>query len=214
MSAAESRRSPRLILMECRMSILQMHRTSLCALLALGIVGCSNPLPVGPGRVDINLDQVEVLLADQASLFPGSSTRSGSPSRREALELVISSRTELLEYFAEWNRQVQVRCSVEGNLNGRSYADVAVFPVTKKPALSKSYQYTIYAFIDLKAEDTQYVSGRPAATFDLRTERFESLKCHLLGVTKAPGLFPRSNEIVVSENTFRTLLRQADVDRF
>ena len=186
-----------------------MHRVSLPALLALGIAGCSNPLPVGPGRVEIDLDQAKVLRVDQATLFPGSPTRSGSPKRREALELVISSPRELLGYFAKWNRQVQVRCSVEGNLNGRSYAGFATHPVLKRSGPSRPYEYTIYAFIDLKAEDTEYVRGRPAPTFDLRTEGFESLKCHFLGVTKAPVLFPRSNEVVVSASTFRTLLRQS-----
>lgn len=189
-----------------------MHRVSLPALLAIGIVGCSNPLPFGPGRVAINMDQVKVLLVDRATLFPGSTTRAGSPNRREALELVISSQTELLGYFAEWNRHVQFRCSVAGNLNGRSYAGFASDPVLKRPGPSKPYQYTIYAFIDLKAEDNQYVEGRSATTFDLRTEKFESLKCHFLGVTKAPGLFPRSNDVIVSESSFRTLLRQSDID--
>jgi len=187
-----------------------MRSVSLLTLLAVGIVGCSNPLPFGPGRVAINLDQAKVLLVDRATLFPESPARSGSPKQREALELVISSRTELLEYFAEWDRYVQVRCSVEGNLNGRSYTGFASEPILKKTGPSKPYQYTIYAFIDLKAEDTEYVAGRPATTFDLRTERFESLDCHLLGVTKAPVLFPRSNNVVVSGASFRTLLRQSN----
>lgn len=194
------------------MCVPRLHRMLLPALLALGITACSNPLPFGPGRVAINLDQVRVRLVDHAVLFPESLTRSGSPNRREALELVISSRTELLGYFAEWDRQVQVRCSVEGNLNGRSYKVVAPAPVLKKPGSLKPYQYTIYAFVDLKAKDTEYVEGRPATTFDLRTDRFESLQCHFLGVIKAPGLFPRSNDVVVSESSFRTLLRQAETD--
>jgi hypothetical protein len=187
-----------------------MHRVSLPALLALGIVGCSNPLPFGPGRVAINLDEAKVLLVDRATLFPGSPASADSPKQRESLELVISSRTELLEYFAKWDRHVQVRCSVEGNLNGRSYKGFAFKPVLKRPGPSKSYQYTIYAFIDLQADDIEYVAGRPATTFDLRTERFESLKCHLLGVTKAPVLFPRSNDIVVPGSSFRMLLRQSN----
>lgn len=189
-----------------------MNRFSLAALLALGFAGCSNPLPVGPGRVDISLDRVTVVLVDDATLFPGFPTRSGSPEQREALELDISSQTELVEYFAEWNRQVQIRCSVDGNLNGRSYTGVARHLAMKRPGELKPFKYTVYAFIDLKALDTHYVSGQPATTLDLKTERFESLKCHFLGVTKAPVLLPRSNDVVVFESTFRTQFRKSGID--
>jgi hypothetical protein len=181
------------------------HRVLLFSLSAMGIAGCSNPLPVGPGRVDINLQQVKVLLVDHAKLFPGAPQRSGLSDPRAALELTISSPTELLRYFAEWDRQVQVRCSVDGNLNGKSYLGVTTKPVLKTPGPSKQYEYTVYAFIDLKADDSEYKAGRPATTLDLRTESFEALKCHFLGVTMAPVLFPRSNDVVVSEHTFRTL---------
>ncbi len=190
------------------MRISQIHRVLLLFSLAVGVVGCSNPLPVGPGRVEINLEQVKVLLVDHAKLFPGVTQPSGLSNPKAALELVISSRTELLRYFAEWNRQVQVRCAVEGNLNGKSYLGFATQPILKTPGPSKQYEYTVYAFIDLKADDAQYEAGRPATTLDLRTESFKVLKCHFLGVTKAPVLFPRSNDVVVSEKTLRTLLRQ------
>jgi len=194
------------------MRISHSYRAPLFAFLTFGIVGCSNPLPFGPGRVDITLEQVKVLLVDHATLFPESPKRSGSPDRREALELIISSRTELLGYFAEQNRQIQVRCSVEGNSNGRSYTGFATHAALKTPGSSKPYKYAIYAFIDLKAEDAHYVNGRPATVLDLRTEGFVSLNCYFLGVTKAPVMFPRSNEVVISGSTFRTLLRQSGIE--
>jgi hypothetical protein len=187
-----------------------MIRIALIALLALGIVGCSNPFPVGPGRVAIKLDQVKLSSIDPATLRTRAPARAATADRREALELTISSRTELLRYFAGWNRQVQVRCAVEGNENGKRYEDFPLHPIPKTNSASTSYQYTIYAFIDLKAHDIEYKNGRPATTLDLKTERFETLRCHLLGVTMAPVLFPRSNDVVVSGSTFRTLLQSAE----
>jgi hypothetical protein len=183
------------------------------------MAACSNPLPFGPGRVAINLDRAEVLDVDHATLFPGSPKDPAAPERREALRLVISSQTELLTYFEEWDRQVQVRCAVDGNLNRKSYSGFAIGPLPEGQGTSigsnatvhKPYRYTVYAFIDLKADDVQYEGGKPASTLNLKTETFGSLKCHLLGVTKAPVLFPRSNDVVLPASTFRTLLRQGNV---
>jgi len=196
-----------------------MLRSALLTLLSLAIAACSNPLSFGPGRIVINLDQAKVLAVDHAVLFPEFPRDSATPERREVLQLVISSRIELLKYFADWGRQVQVRCAVEGNSNRRTYSGFALgprpeahaAPTDKDSALRKPYRYTIYAFIDLKADDEKYVSGRPATTLDLKTETFESLRCHLLGVTEAPVLFPRSNDVVVPASTFRSLLRQGNV---
>lgn len=194
------------------MRISQSYRNLVLAFLFLGVAGCSNPFPVGPGRVEIDLVQAKVLRVDHATLFSGRPQYSGSSKPRAALELVVSSQAELLRYFAEWNRQIQVRCSVEGNQNGRSYVGFATHAVLKTPGPSKQYRYTIYAFTDLKADDSRYEGGRPASTLDLRTESFEALKCHFLGVAKAPVLFPRSNDVVVSRDAFQTLLRQSGID--
>ena len=198
--------------MKDNVRISQIHRVVVFALLCVGIAACSNPLPFGPGRVDIKLERAQVLLVDEATLFPGDGRRSGPSNSRAVLEIVVSSRTELLRYFARWDRYVQVRCSVEGNINGRSYTGFSSKTVLKTLRPSKQYEYVVYTFIDLKAEDAQYEAGRPATTLDLRTASFEALKCHFVGVTKAPVLFPRSNDVVVSGGTFHTLLRQSRVD--
>lgn len=188
-----------------------MVRIAFLALLAPAIVGCSNPLPFGPGRVAISLDQAKVLVVDHATLFPNSPKGPKVPDQHEALQLVISSETELLGYFAEWNRQVRVRCAVEGNANGKSYSGAALGPVPEVRQPSKPYRYIIYSFIGLKANDVQYERGSPATTLNLRTDAFETLRCHFVGVTKAPVLFPRSNDVVVPASTFRTLLRQENI---
>jgi hypothetical protein len=194
-------------------------RCTLLVLLSVAIAACSNPLPFGPGRVEIKLDQAAVLAVEHSTLFPDSSRDPAAPARREVLRLVISSKTELLSYFKERDRQVQVRCAVDGNRSGKSYSGFALGPVPERrlhlnstnAALQPPYRYTIYAFIDLKAEDVQYKGGKPAGSLDLKKEAFGTLKCHLLGVTKAPVLLPRSNDIIVSATTFQSLLHAANL---
>lgn len=134
-----------------------MLRYALLGLLALFISACSNPLSFGPGRVDINLVDVAVLSVDHETLFPGHRKDPATPATREALRLVISSQTELLNYFKEWDRQVQVRCAVDVADNGRSYSSFALGPLPENQAVEnptnspQPYRYTIYAFIDLAA---------------------------------------------------------------
>jgi hypothetical protein len=74
---------------------------------------------------------------------------------------------------------------------------------------SGKHHYTIYAFIDLIAEDHEFQDGKPVTTLNLKVDHFESLRCHLLGVTMAPVIFPRSNDFVITVDRFQTLLRQA-----
>ena len=167
-------------------------------LLAVATTACSNPFPFGPGRVEIELEQASVMAVEHATLFPGSQRDVEAPERREALRLLISSATDLQTYFKDQDTQLQVRCAVDGNLNRKSYTGFALGPVPEKSSdrnganaiPPSSYRYTIYAFIDLEADDVQYEGGKPASKLDLKTETFGSLKCHLLGVTKAPVLFP------------------------
>jgi len=126
-----------------------------------------------------------------------------------------------VRYFAEWNRQLQVACSVEGSANGGSYRgfatgllengrsnDVSLSGASE----SERHFYTIYTFVDLIADDAEYKAGRPATTLNLTSDRFEALRCHLRGVTMAPVLFPRSNDVVVPADRFRDLYRQAHLE--
>jgi hypothetical protein len=182
----------------------------------LAITACSNPLPFGPGRVEIKLDQAFIRAVPHEVLFPGSLRDRDVPKQRNAVVLVISSQTELLSYFKRQDRQLQVRCAVEGNSSNRTYQGFALDPVPEHTFRSNSasqslYRYTIYSFIDLEADDVAYERGKPATGLDLKTASFASLKCHLLGVIAAPALFPRSNDVVVTASTFRDLLHEANI---
>jgi hypothetical protein len=72
------------------------------------------------------------------------------------------------------------------------------------PGPDGMYRYTVYAFLDLKAYDTEYVMGRPRSTFDLATQRFESVGCYVIGVAMAPVpvLYPRTNDFTMTYAEF------------
>jgi len=199
-----------------------VHHFAATSLLSLTVVACSNPFPFGPGRVDVRLEDVAVVAVEHAALFPESASAPNRPSR-PAVRLKISTQTDLIQYFKEWDRQIQVRCSVDGSANGRSYHGFATQPLhdrsgsevnthSQGPSASQRHRYTIYTFIDLAAEDDEYQGGKPKTTLSLRGDQFEALRCHLLGVTKAPVLFPKSNDFVVPAEQFGKLYRQAHLE--
>ena len=186
-----------------------MHiRATLLALLCL-VAACSNPFQFGPGRVDLKLESITVQTVEHSMLFGDAKYAQAKRPDREVVHLKVSSQTDLLQYFQEWEREIQVRCSVDGNLNGRSYRGFALGPFQEGANISRStnrtdasppqpaerYIYSIYAFVDLVADDVEYQDGKPASTLNLKVDHFESLRCHLLGVTKAPVLFPKSNDV-------------------
>jgi hypothetical protein len=183
-----------------------MNRCTFVALICMGVASCSSPFSSGPGRVEITLDQTAVRSVSQSVLF--SSSGAASSRERDVVELQISSATDLIKYFKDWDRQLQVRCGVRGNTNGRQYRGWARGPIPHaKDARDSRFRYTIFSFIDLQADDVEFDGGKPAGTLDLRSGEFGSLNCYLLGVTKAPVLFPRSNDVDVSVDTFRALLK-------
>jgi hypothetical protein len=171
----------------------------LVILLSLATTSCSG------GRVAVTLDHASVRAIAHATLFPASPV-TDLPSR-QVLLLNISSQTDLFEYFRERDTQLQVRCSVNGNANGREYNGFAIGPIPDGDGAL--HRYSIYSFIDLKADEARYENGKPASTFNLKADRFQALSCRLVGVQKAPVPFPRSNDLVVSSGTFQELLRGA-----
>ena len=174
----------------------------LLLLLAFASVSCTG------SRVAVHLEQASIRTIDHATLFPRSSVAQRDRSLRHVLQLNISSQTDLLKYFEERHTQLQVRCWVEGSKDGKEYNGFSVGPIAEKAiGETTSHHYTIYSFIDLEADEVQYKSGKPASTMDLRLARFDALKCHLLGVVKAPVPYPKSNDFIVSSSTFRELLR-------
>ena len=177
-------------------------------LLAIFATSCTNPFSVGPGRVNISLDNASVGLVESSILSP--QFESSGPFKREVLRLEISSKTDLLKYFSDYDREIQVRCSVDGNRDGRKYSGLAVGPIAEGYQMrSGRYRYKIYSFVVLHAKAVEYEGGKPVKTISLKTSDYEALRCHLLGVTKAPVLFPRSNDVTVSAESFRALSNKA-----
>lgn len=181
-----------------------MLARSLLLTLALAAVSCTG------GRVPVTLDQASIRAIDHATLFPDSPEAQHDRTLRQVLQLKISSQTDLLKYFEERDTQLQVRCSVEGNTDGRKYNGFAIGPIPEKAGGGTlTHRYTIYSFIDLEADDVRYESGSPTSAFNLRSAQFDALKCHLLGVVKAPAPYSKSNDFIVSSSTFHELLREA-----
>jgi len=105
-----------------------MHlRAVLLTMLCL-VAACSNPFQYGPGRVDLELQSVTVQTVEHRVLFGDTKYAQAKRPAREVVHFKVSSRTDLLQYFREWEREIQVRCSVDGNLNGRSYQGFALGP--------------------------------------------------------------------------------------
>ena len=193
-----------------------MLRRYLLMLVALSTTSCTNPLGFGPGRVAITLDAAFVHPVHETAIWPEAGNRPAGPEFRELVELRISSEVDLLKYFEDRDRLVTTRCSVDGNRNGHSYSawPTSLVPIVEPGNASgaaRRHRYRVYAFIDLEASDEQYERGKPASTLNLRTETFDALRCHVIGVQKAPVLFPRSNDVVVSFDTFHELMRQGGV---
>lgn len=206
-----------------------MHRLLLVIVAAVMAVGCSNPLPFGPGRVYVELDNVQVRQLEHEVVFGNDMPSPGERPARDVVQFTISSQADLYPYFKEWDRTIQVRCSVEGNTNGKTYSGFAKGPFNEGTDISRPehprwyasrpspttgrFVYTVNAFIDLTAMDIEYKGGKPATTLNLRTEKFDRLACHVLGVTKAPVLFPRTNDFVLGAAEFRKLYLQGQAHR-
>lgn len=165
------------------------------------------------------LDAVTVERVTRGALLPDS-----DPDWRNVPANVVrfdlSSETNLARYFDDWDRMLQPRCAVKGAEDGRHYRGFTVGPLQegvdismrgphRKEALAFTadatgkYRYTLYAFLDLKADDQQYVDGKPRGTLDLSSQRFRSLQCFVIGVTMAPVIFPKTNTVSVSERDVR-----------
>ena len=177
---------------------------------------CSNPLPYGPGRVEVFLTDVTVVKSTPAFVR---GVHVGKPSVR----LAFSSPTDLASFFNQWDRQIQTRCKVTGAEGGGQFNAPAVGPFFETHDISERgapghrsvrnvtapYRYTAFSFFDLRASDTVYEMGRPRSTFDLTSQRFERLECFVIGVTKAPVLFPKSNSVTISREQFLQSLKDA-----
>jgi hypothetical protein len=188
---------------------------ALLFLFALLVVSCSG------SRVAVTLDQAAIRAIDHATLFPKYGGSSTDRASRQVLQLSISSETDLPKYFEDQEKQLQVRCSVDGSSDGKAYRGFATGPLPERSYATgnraqqgqitprnKRYRYIIYAFIDLEADSVEYKNGKPASTLNLKADHFDALTCHLIGVQKAPVPFPRSNDFSVPVSNFHALLRE------
>ena len=186
--------------------------TVLCSVV---VSGCANPLPFGPGRVEVTLEKAAVQTITRGALWPDSDP--DSPDQpTNLIRFDLSSKKNLIRYFEDWDRMVQTRCFVDGAEDGRSYSGFAVGPLQEGidismrgrrrkeaidlgPDSDGKYWYSVYAFIDLTADDQKYVDGKPRGTFDLTSQRFSRVGCFIIGVQMAPVIFPRTNAFSLSE---------------
>jgi hypothetical protein len=143
--------------------------------------------------------------------------RESAPTRQlEVLVFEVSSDVDISPIFED--RQIQVRCEVDGKGDSFGYGpfvgnfdlsaprqnSAAARSVTSLGSDGRS-AYTIYAFANLAA--TELVDGRFIDT-PLESLNFSKLSCFIIGVTKAPVFFPRSNAFILTHAEFLDLLAE------
>src|SRR5262245_45441555 len=172
---------------------------------ALTMSACTNPLSFGRGRFKVALEDVQLQRVPQATLFPPGRFERAPDRDRETMLIRFSSSIDLFEYFASWQRMIQVRCYVEGAANRRTYSSFGLGPYERGVDISRlrrgdtgpppsgndgRHLYSTYAFIDLVAHDEVYEDGVPRSELHLDKDRWSRISCYVIGVTKAPVLFP------------------------
>jgi len=150
-------------------------------------------------------------------LLLGTMVSESAPVRHiEVLVFEVSSDSDIRPIFK--NRQIQVRCEVDGKGDSSGYGPFTgnIDPSTPRKGV-KAHRtdepvrsdgrsaYTIYAFASLSA--TNLIDGRLVNT-PLESINFSKLSCFIIGVGKAPVLFPRSNEFTLTRAKFENLLAE------
>jgi hypothetical protein len=175
--------------------------------MSLSMAGCSWEHET----VAITLEEARIEAVPLSEIFRSSPMdAAAASSRRHVLRMLISSDTDLEDYFKDW--QLQVRCRVEGAGNGRHYQSSGWGPYVERPqaAAPGKHVYSIYSFVDLDADDVEYDKGKPVSTLELDSQRFDRMGCHLIGVQmQLFGRWARSNDVWLSDADFRTLLARS-----
>jgi hypothetical protein len=194
------------------------------AVLSVALCACVNPLPFGPGRISLVLIGASVERVSSTILFGTSRVAPPPVTEHETLHLRFSSSIDLYDYFASWERSIQVRCHVDGSANGYTYTDFGRGPYEAGINISElrrqrgdsapppsgssgEHEYSVFAFPDLTASDEIFERGQPRSYIHLDTDGWSTLSCYVIGVIKAPALFPRSNDLLVNADQFHALLR-------
>jgi hypothetical protein len=183
---------------------------TLAVIATMSLVGCA----VQKVRITVDSTRIE-RVSDR--LLLGTMVSESAPKRElEVLVFEVSSDSDIRPMFE--NRQMQVRCEVDGKGDSSGYGPFANnFDLSKPGRSAKTVGigaplrsdgrtvYTIYAFANLSA--TNLVGSRFVET-PLESINFSKLSCFIIGVTKAPVLFPRSNEFILTRDNFLMILAE------
>jgi hypothetical protein len=192
-------------------------------MLTIALTSCNNdPFRAGWVRLAVTLEDAKVERVPYETLF-GRPRSFGSSADYEAIVVRFSSPTDLYDYFREAGKAIQVRCWVDGSSAGDSFGGFGVGPfehgidisrlrrrnadeAVLAPRSDGRHGYTAYVFINLTADSREYKNGSPAMHLDLRTDSWSRIGCHVIGVEMVPLPFPRSNDLVISNERFHELL--------
>jgi hypothetical protein len=176
----------------------------------ISLIGCATE------RVKMTVDSTRIEQVSDRLLFGTMVSESAPMHQLEVLVFEVSSDVDIRPIFE--NRQIQVRCEVDGKGDSSGYG-----PFNGNVNLSTPWKnvkaarmgaplrtdgrsaYTVYAFANLAA--TNLVDGRFVDT-PLESMNFSKLSCFISGVTKAPVFFPRSNEFILTHAKFLNLLAE------
>jgi hypothetical protein len=179
------------------------------AAIAVAVLGCMVE------RVSVVVEATRVEEVSNHILF---ATVLGDSEPDRGVEVVafdISSDVELKRYFED--RLIQVRCLVDGagdstgfgpyyrgtDLSTISSDALKGYQIAPRSSDGR-YAYTVYAFANLAA--TRLVDSQFQST-PLEAMTFSRVSCFIVGVTKAPVLFPKSNEFILTRDQFQALVR-------
>ena len=180
------------------------------AIAAISLLGCAVE------RIRITVDSTRIDRVSDRLLF-GTMVSESAPMRQiEVLVFEVSSDSDIRPIFED--RQIQVRCEVDGKGDSRGYGpfdgnfdlstprkSVKADRISEPIRSHGRSAYTIYAFTSLSA--TNLIDGRFVDT-PLESINFSELSCFIVGVEKAPVLFPRSNEFTLTRAKFLDLLAE------
>jgi hypothetical protein len=132
----------------------------------------------------------------------------------EYIRLEISSKKELYQYFVkDGDRILQARCKISCE-ECKTSSDLATFgPYYDNRDISRLrnsgshikknedglYHYSIYTYRNLKSNE-HYTHGQKIP--EISQGNFDTLSCYLIGITKAPVIFPRSNSFSITGKEF------------
>ena len=176
----------------------------------IALVGCAVE------RVRLTVDSTRIDRVSDHVLF-GSMIRESAPTRLlDVLVFEVSSDGDISSIFE--NRQIQVRCKVDGKGESFGYGpfdgninisaprqNLAAVPNATPHRSDGRSVYTVYAFANLAATDL--VDGQFIDT-PLEIINFSELSCFVIGVAKAPVFFPRSNELTLTRSKFLDLVAE------